>query len=195
MILFIDACARRESRTRGLAKRYLEGTGEAATVCDLSLAAWPETDEAFLRMRDECVARNDFSSPIFQPARDFAAADEILIAAPYWDLSFPSVLKRYVEQINVRGVTFEYSPEGVPLGLCRARRLTYVTTAGGPILSDAFGFGYIEALAREFYHIPQIDQVKAEGLDLQGADVEGLLRRAEAQVDRLLARRAADRTA
>ena len=36
----------------------------------------------------------------------------IVIAAPYWDLSFPAVLKTYLEQINVLGVTFDYSDDG-----------------------------------------------------------------------------------
>ena len=60
---------------------------------------------------------------MFELARQFAAADQIVIAAPYWDLSFPAALKQYFEQINVLGITFAYTPEGVPKGLCRARKL------------------------------------------------------------------------
>ena len=55
---------------------------------------------------------------------------------------FPALLKQYLEQISVVGITFKYSENGVPVGLCRADRLFYVTTAGGNEVPDIFGFGY-----------------------------------------------------
>ena len=60
-------------------------------------------------------------------------ADIIVIAAPYWDLSFPAQLKDYIERVNAVGVTFDYDQEGIPYGLCRAKKLVYITTAGGNI--------------------------------------------------------------
>ena len=59
---------------------------------------------------------------MFSLAKEFAIADTIVIAAPYYDLSFPAMLKQYFEQINVLGVTFTYSDSGIPEGLCKARR-------------------------------------------------------------------------
>ena len=108
----------------------------------------------------------------------------IVIAAPYWDLSFPAVLKAYFEQINVLGLTFEYTADGRPRGLCKARKLIYVTTAGGPILSDEYGFGYVKALAQNFYGIPDVRQIRAEGLDIIGADAERILREAMEEGER-----------
>lgn len=105
----------------------------------------------------------------------FANADTVVIAAPYYDLSFPAMLKQYFEQINVLGLTFTYSETGTPKGLCKAKDLYYVTTAGGPIISDEFGFGYVKALAKCFYGIENVYQIKAEGLDIIGADVEAIL--------------------
>ena len=75
-------------------------------------------------------------------------------------------------------MTFEYTEDGSARGLCRAKKLIYVTTAGGPIISDEYGFGYVKALAQGFYGISDVCQVKAEGLDIIGADVEGILNRA-----------------
>ena len=85
------------------------------------------------------------------------------------------MLKQYFEQINVLGLTFTYSEAGIPKGLCRAKNLYYITTAGGPILSDDFGFGYVKALANTFYGIKDVYQIKAEGLDVIGADVDSIL--------------------
>lgn len=178
MILFIDACVRAESRTRRLTGHILKDLEGEVQMVRLAEASFPAVDEAFLSFRNRCVAAGDYSDPVFAPARQFARADTIVIAAPFWDLSFPSVLKQYLEQICVTGITFRYTEEGVPVGLCRAKDLWYVTTAGGPILSEAFGFGYVEALAKNFFGIHQTHLIRAEGLDIVGADVEAILRAA-----------------
>ena len=106
-------------------------------------------------------------------ANQFARADEIVIAAPFWDLSFPAALKQYFEQINVLGITFMYTPEGLPKGLCRASKLYYVMTAGGMYVPEEYGFGYVRALARNFYGIEDVKLIKAVGLDIAGAIQKG----------------------
>ena len=102
-----------------------------------------------------------------------------MIAAPFWDLSFPASLKQYLEQINVTGVTFRYSEEGVPVGLCRAERLYYVTTAGGHFVPEAYGFGYVQALAQSYYGIKDVRLIEAAGLDIDGADTDAIMKAAE----------------
>ena len=177
-ILFINACVRTGSRTNRLARRIMDSIGGTIMEVRPAEVVKPITTEEFLRLRDEASMKMDFSSNVFAPALAFAEADEIVVAAPYWDMSFPAILKAYFEQINVIGVTFKYSDKGIPIGLCRAKRLTYVTTAGGPIFSDEYGFGYVKALAQGFYGIKEVCLVKAEELDVIGADVEGILEKA-----------------
>ena len=175
MKLFINACVRRESRTRRLAEAAMsKDRGAYKEVC-LPEMVFPKVDEAFLNWRNDCVSRSDYSSPVFDLAKDFAAAEEIVVAAPFWDLSFPSMLKQYLEQICVVGLTFFYNDQDMPQGLCRANKLTYVTTAGGPIFSEDFGYGYVRALATTFFGIKETWMIKAENLDIRGADVERLL--------------------
>ena len=175
MTLFINACVRKDSRTKWLAERLLAGQNEPVERLDLGSMMFPVVDEAYLLRRDRLIAVQRFDDPLFAPAAQFAAADSIVIAAPFWDLSFPAVLKQYFEQINVIGVTFRYTPQGVPEGLCRAERLTYVTTAGGEFVPEDYGFGYVKALAQTFYGIPDVRLIKAVGLDLVGADPEAIL--------------------
>lgn len=188
MILFIDACVRKESRTRRLARRLLkrlaEERGGEVLCLPLDGLRMEEMNEEFLERRETLVREGKSGGPL-APAERFAQADTVLIAAPYWDLSFPAVLKQYLEQVNVCGVTFRYNEQGIPESLCRAKDLWYVTTAGGPILSDGPGFGYVRLLAETFYHIPRIEQVKAEGLDIWGADAEAILREVEERIDQL----------
>ena len=183
MKLFINACVRGESRTRRLAEAAMAGNREAFREIYLPSIDFPKVDEAFINWRTDCVSRNDYASPVFDLAKDFAAAEEIVIAAPFWDLSFPATLKQYFEQICVVGLTFFYNDQDMPQGLCRAKRLTYVTTAGGPIFDDAFGYGYVKALATTFFGINETRMIKAENLDIRGADVEGIMRKALEEID------------
>ncbi len=83
------------------------------------------------------------------------------------------------------GIVFAYSEEGLPVGLCKARRLFYVSTSGGPAETDVFGFGYVEALAKGFWGVPEVRRIAACGLDIVGADVEAILRRAESEIDKM----------
>ena len=136
---------------------------------------FPAVNEDYLQKRDQLIAAGDFHHPMFDLARRFSEADTIVIAAPYWDLSFPAMLKQYLEQINVVGITFYYSAEGIPVGLCKAGRLFYVSTAGGPYVPDTFGFGYIKALAETYYGIQDVRKIEAVGLDIAGADADAIM--------------------
>ena len=187
MILYINACVRRESRTKKLADQLLEKLTGSVTeakqggpVTELKLEDidFPKVDQSFLNKRDRLIAEGRFDADEFRLARQFAEADGIVIAAPFWDLSFPAALKAYFEQINVLGVTFVYTPEGVPKGLCKAKKLYYVTTAGGTFFPEEFGFGYVKALAQNFYGIQDVELIKAVGLDIDTADAEEILKEA-----------------
>lgn len=182
MILFINACVRKESRTRRLADHLLDKLGQPFDEVCLHDIAFPVTDEAFLEMRDRLIAEEDFGNPAFDLARQFSEAETIVIAAPYWDLSFPASLKQYLEQVNVVGITFRYTEEGIPVGLCKAERIYYVTTAGGYFVPADFGFGYVKALAENYYGIHDVRLIEASGLDIYGADVDAILTSAEENI-------------
>ncbi|MBR6385711.1 MAG: NAD(P)H-dependent oxidoreductase [Ruminococcus sp.] len=175
MILFINACVRKYSRTKCLADVLLQKLGDDVKEIKLSEIDFPNVDEKFLQTRDSLIAEKQFDNPMFEQARLFASADKIVIAAPYWDLSFPAVLKQYIEQINVLGITFVYTPEGVPKGLCKGSELYYITTAGGDYMPEGYGFGYVKALAENFYGINDVKIIKATGLDIYGANIEKII--------------------
>ncbi len=131
-------------------------------------------DLAEMEIRDKAAREKDFSGDTFALAKQFAAAETIVLAAPYWDLMFPAVVKTYFEKITVNGLTFAYGANGIPYGLCQGKKLIYVTTAGGLIIHN-FGYDYVAALAKGFYGIPEVLCVRAEGLDIYGADVTKIM--------------------
>ena len=179
-ILYVNACVRKESRTKKLAEKLLIKLGKPYEEICLEDITFPVVNEDYLNKRDQLISKGDFQNSMFNLARHFSQAETIVIAAPFWDLSFPSMLKQYLEQINVVGITFKYSEEGVPVGLCRANRLFYVTTAGGNYVPEVFGFGYVKALAQNYYGIQDVRQIEAIGLDISGANVNAIMRDAEA---------------
>ena len=163
-ILWIDACVREESRTRKERIPPLTGT--------------------MLTYRSSKAEKQDFSDPVFRYAMQLKDADEILISAPYWDLSFPASLKSYIEAVNIVGLTFRYTEDNQPVSMIRAKRLIYVTTAGGGILSEEPGFGYIRLVMNSFYGINDFLYFKTENLDLFGADPESILKKSREEIDR-----------
>ena len=85
-------------------------------------------------------------------------------------------------------MTFDYDAEGKAFGLCHAKRLIYISTAGGPVKNDAYGFGYLKALCTDFYGIRETVCFQAENLDMPFADPEEELRKTEKKMDEWLSR-------
>ena len=182
-ILFINACPREGSRTLELARHLLdklEGPAEELALFEENLLP---LNGKTLTLRDKMIAQGNFDHPIFKYARQFANADTVVIAAPFWDLSFPSALKIWLEYVMALGVTFHYSENGMPQGLCKAKELFYVSTAGGPVLPSHMGFDYVNALAKNYFSIDETALFSAENLDVIGADTQAILARAKAQID------------
>lgn len=192
MTLFINACVREASRTKELADHLLSRQNCPYEEVRLDAIEFPIVNQSFLEKRDRLIFDRDFSNPLFDLARQFAAADDIVIAAPFWDLSFPAALKQYFEQINVVGITFVYTPEGMPVGLCKARCLTYITTAGGNFFPEEYGSGYVKSLAQNFYGIPQFKLIKVIGLDIDGANIDSIMNSAKADIEMTILQSAPD---
>lgn len=181
-ILFINACVRPMSRTFILAQQVLSKLQGTIEEVNLELADIRPLNWEALQERDEHVSNHDFTAPMFQYARQFVEADEIVIAAPYWDLAFPATVRTYFEAVTVSGLSFMYTPQGCPTGICRAQRIVYVTTAGGAIANYNLGYDYIKALAQTFYGIPAVICYKAENLDIVGADIDAIMQKALSEI-------------
>ena len=79
---------------------------------------------------------NDFD--VKRYAQQFAAADKYIIAAPFWNLSIPAILKAYIDYVTYVGVTFKYTESG-PVGLLsgQGKKAAYIVARGGFYSDDA----------------------------------------------------------
>ena len=125
-LLFINACVRgRDSRTLALAEHLLACIKEinhqdmAFEIEEIRLSTenlLPLNYERLLR-REELLAAGQLGDTMFDYANAVAQADMLVIAAPYWDMSFPASLKIFFELASVNGITFTYAQDGTPIGL------------------------------------------------------------------------------
>lgn len=87
------------------------------------------------------------------------------------------MLKIYLEQICVNGITFRYGADGRPIKICMGKKLVFITTAGGYLCENSSLELYWKELCGLF-GIPEMLFFKAEGLDIQGNDSREILQRA-----------------
>lgn len=62
----------------------------------------------------------------------FASADKYIFAAPMWNLSFPAIMKCFLDYVTYEGITFKYTNDG-PVGLLagKNKRAIHIVSRGG----------------------------------------------------------------
>ena len=176
-VLFVNAAFRDGSRTLRLAEHYLNTfhVNDEVERLELGEDVPMPLDRTRLREYNEAVARHAFTGDIFAYARQFAKADAVVIAAPFWNFGLPAVLSAYLELVCSQGVSFDIDGEGNYHSLCRAKKLVFCTTAGGSIPEVNCAFGFIRQLCSSFFGIEDVRCYSAEALDVIGTDVEAAL--------------------
>ena len=195
-ILFINACVRKDrSRTLELAQYLLSHlTGEktgtiTGTVKELELdkmELYPLHEDT-MEKRETLTAAGNYDDPMFDLAKEFAAADVIVAAAPYWEHTFPALLRIYFEQVSVVGLTEGFMDDGTPKALCKAKTCYYVSTAGGPFDEPDGGADLIRNMMGNMFHIPETIVFQAGNLDIEGNDVEKILAETKGEIDKKFA--------
>lgn len=190
-LLFVNACPRgREvSRTLELCDAFMEtfrekNPGVLVEELDLFRAGVHCYGMEEIQRRDELIAQDCLSDEMFDLAHGFASADMILVGAPYWDLSFPAMLKAYVENVCVNNITFRYTADG-PEGISSFSKMIYLTSCGGYPGDKRFGEAYMEGIAH-FLGKGEYASFCAEGLDIQGNDVRAIMEEAKRKVRELV---------
>ncbi|MBQ3102918.1 MAG: NAD(P)H-dependent oxidoreductase [Oscillospiraceae bacterium] len=172
-LLFVDSCISQRgegSRTRKLCSAFID-TFLAANPdyelvrVDVEALNLPNFTLPMIEERDKLLHDGHTDLPQFAHARQFAAADRVVVGAPYWDMAFPSVLRAYVEHICANRIGYCYGEFGQK-GLCRADKLMYITSGGG-FIDDYANIGYHHwvMLCRQF-GIKLCETIVADAVDV-----------------------------
>ncbi|MEG1316142.1 MAG: NAD(P)H-dependent oxidoreductase [Oscillospiraceae bacterium] len=184
-VLYINSCVRGNllSRTQKIADAFLDELERSNPNVEITEKNLMLMNPLFLnyfnfKQHEELISQEKYNHSVFDLAREFAAADRIVIAAPLWELSYPAILRVYLENVSVAGIAFKYGSEGA-IGLCRAEKLMYITTRGDdfsrpPLSQLEMGARHIEALCG-MYGIKSFDCIAADGLDLLGANPDKIV--------------------
>ena len=185
-LLFVNACARKQSRTLQLGRYFLEKYHQCHNDLEIEEIKICEEENLLplngqrLALREEAIAKKDWHHAMMKYARQWKEADCIVIAAPYWDWSFPAILKVYMENIFISDFIFAYEKDG-SVGLCQGKKLIYIATAGGDAKSN-MGFDYIQRVAKELGEY-ECHYIHASNLDVIGNDVTEILQNVKKEID------------
>jgi FMN-dependent NADH-azoreductase len=127
-MIVIDSCMRAESRTKlildaavaELSKRY------EVEIIDVNSLGLPPLDKVtYVDQREN----GNSPSLAIELARKVATCDRLVVAAPFWDMSFPAILKSFFENISLFDITF--TDNGTTcVGLCKCEKVLFITTRG-----------------------------------------------------------------
>ena len=112
------------------------------------------------------------NNSILKYAYQFADSDKYIIAAPMWNLSFPAILKAYIDYVSVSGITFKYTAEG-PVGLLNNKKAVHIVSRGGGYDNSPYEMGdrYLRTILG-FFGIKDIETIAIDNLDVMGVNVK-----------------------
>ena len=112
------------------------------------------------------------NNSILKYAYQFADADKYIIAAPMWNLSFPAILKAYIDYVSVSGITFKYTAEG-SVGLLNNKKAVHIVSRGGGYDNSPYEMGdrYLRTILG-FFGIKDIETIAIDNLDVMGVNVK-----------------------
>lgn len=175
--LIIDATIRDNSRTKKLLDYFLSCHKEYEIkhlkLIDLDLKP---LDYNTLIERDNIINNKDFNNPKLYLANEVKEADILIYVTPFYDLSFSSLIKLFIENVNVANYIFYYDLNSNCISNCKCQKSYYITTAGAVAIDD-FGFNYIKEVNRLFFGIKDTILIKAEMLDIDGFNPEEELKK------------------
>lgn len=171
-LIFINACIRGEaSRTLRLATPLIAELSKRYEITEIDL-----TDAQALPVNSgiyETRSTLGASAEDIDMAKAVANADRIVIAAPFWDMGIPAVLKTFIERISLSGITFSSNEDKSTRGNCKAEKLLYITTRGMEIETGSpleQGSSYLKAIAW-LWGIGKVETVAVSGTDTSSPEI------------------------
>lgn len=118
----------------------------------------------------------------------FLSGDTYVIAAPMWSVSYPAILKRYIDCIILNNKVISASPEDVK-GLLddKERNMVYIQSSGGvypKIFSGKFNHGvdYFHDIFK-FLGVNRFEKILVEGIDMPDVGKDEAIKIAYEDID------------
>ena len=170
-LVVINSCVRQgESRTLRIAEPVISALSNRFEVVRFDL---PEMDGIVPLDPGlfEERGRGEIPAWAVDAAKEIADADRILIAAPFWDMGFPAVLRCFFEQTSLFDITFTDNGRTCT-GLCKAPNVLFITTRGMDIPTGdprEQATPYLRALG-SLWNLGEITTIAAWNMDYSSAD-------------------------
>ncbi|WP_443945996.1 FMN-dependent NADH-azoreductase [Pedobacter sp. AW1-32] len=155
----------------------------AVETKDLTKSPFPHLEEAHLNafftpIEQHTEANKEAIKHSSEAIRQIMDADVLVIGAPMYNFSIPSVLKSWFDHIARAGITFKYTSEG-PVGLLTGKK-AYIAVATGGVYSSgpAAAYDFVTPYVKTilgFIGITDVTVVTAEGFavpDLQATALD-----------------------
>lgn len=96
----------------------------------------------------------------------FVTADKYVFVTPFWNFSFPPVMKAYLDSVSVAGKSFKYTEQG-PIGLLTNKKALHIQARGGfysegPAADMEMGHRYLTVMMK-FFGVPSFEGLFVEG--------------------------------
>ncbi|MGP7819598.1 FMN-dependent NADH-azoreductase [Niallia sp. 01092] len=100
----------------------------------------------------------------------FVSADKYVFVTPFWNFSFPPVMKAYIDSVAVAGKSFSYTEQG-PVGLLTDKKALHIQARGGiysegPAAELEMGHKYLSVIMK-FFGVPSFEGLFIEGQNAQ----------------------------
>ena len=192
-LLIIDACVRQaDSRTLRIAEPVLKSLrprfdSTYRYILPQMKGVVPLTPKTFA----ERMTEGKIPTWALDAARRIAAADAIVIIAPFWDMGIPAVLKCFFEHTSLFGITFTDNGKTC-VGLCKCPPVLFITSRGMDIktgssreqatpylkaIGSLWGLGKVTTIAATNmdYCTPEELEEKIETASREGIDIVNTL--------------------
>lgn len=207
-LLYITANSKPEqmSTSKTVGRRFVnkfisKNSDYTVEELDLYKEYIPELNYKMFKCRAELVSGSEYEAlsqedkkavdRVNQLCEQFLSGDTYVIAAPMWSVSFPSILKRYVDCIVLNNKVIKVSEEEVE-GLLddKERNMVYIQSSGGiyPKLLGGkvnHGVAYFHDIFK-FLGIKKFEKILVEGVDMTSVGKDKALKIADEDIDKVV---------
>ena len=181
-ISVIDSTIRDESRTRELLNRILDNKDVEFSIYNINkFDLIPTNNERFIT--------KGTNETFIKIAKEIASSDGLVIAAPFWDMTYPALLKTFLEELSLYDIMF-IDDGKTCVGISKMKFMLFLTTRGMNIEDDSKldGASYSLKALCELWGIPQFACVSAYNLDYSSdEEIKTKLKEAGDKAERVFA--------